>query len=173
MTVATTTLQVTFVSESASYANTFGWYNRFTGLGRILFADVESGGENTPLAAGVSTATFTVNTSDLGNIQFFLIANGEELNGSSELAGPIKVIQPANGIWAVAQATASGNVVLDHGQPNILAGAGVNAMFTETSKNAGGIDYASSVSGTTQTAATFAGDTADGATGTIAWEDRA
>ena len=38
----TTTLQVTFVSESAAYNNTFGWYNSQTGMGGILFADVES-----------------------------------------------------------------------------------------------------------------------------------
>ena len=173
MSVATTTLQVTFVSESATYDNTFGWYNSVTGLGGILFADVEAGGSNAPLIAGVSTATFTVNTADLGNIQFFLIANGASLNSSSELGGPIKVIQLGNGTWAVAQATASGSVVLDHGQPNVLAGAGINALFTETSKNAGGVDYASSVVGTTQTAATLGGDTADGLTGQIAWEDQA
>ena len=173
MTVATTTLQVNFVSESAANANTFGWYNSVTGLGGILFADVEADGSHAPLTSGVSTATFTVNTADLGNIQYFLISDGADLNSSSELAGPIKVIQLANGTWAVAQATASGSVVLDHGQPNVLAGAGVNAMFTETSKNAGGVDYASSTVGSAQTAATLAGDTADGATGLIAWEDLA
>src|SRR5882757_6145787 len=172
MSVATTTLQVNFVSESAANANTFGWYNSVTGLGGIGFADVESEGSHAPLTAGVSTATFTVNTADLGNIQYFLISDGADLNSSSELAGPIKVIQLANGTWAVAQATASGSVVLDHGQPNVLAGAGVNAMFTETSKNAGGVDYASSTVGSAQTAATLAGDTADGATGQIAWEDQ-
>jgi VCBS repeat-containing protein len=173
MSVATTTLQVNFVSESAGNANTFGWYNSVTGLGGILFADVEADGRNAPLTAGISTASFTVNTSDVGNIQFFLISDGADLNSSSELAGPIKVIQQSNGTWAVAQATTSGSDVLDHGQPNVLAGAGVNAMFTETAKNAGGVDYASSVAGSTQTAATLAGDTADGATGVIAWEDLA
>ena len=66
-----------------------------------------------------------------------------------------------------------GNVITEHGQADILDGAGANALFTQTSKNAGGVDYASSVAGSNQTSATLAGDTADGATGTLAWEDLA
>ena len=72
MTTATTTLKATFVSESAGYQNTFGWYNKVTGLGGILFADVEAEGNNAPLTPGVSSVNFTVNTADLGNIQYFL-----------------------------------------------------------------------------------------------------
>jgi hypothetical protein len=52
MSVATTTLQVNFVSESADNANTFGWHNSVTGLGGVLFADVEREGRNAPLTAG-------------------------------------------------------------------------------------------------------------------------
>ena len=37
-----TILRVTFVSESAAYQNTFGWYNSVTGVGGILFADFDS-----------------------------------------------------------------------------------------------------------------------------------
>ena len=44
MSTPQTTLQVTFVSESASYQNTFGWYNKVTGVGGVLFADVEAEG---------------------------------------------------------------------------------------------------------------------------------
>src|SRR5262245_50343617 len=173
MPAATTTLQVTFVSESASFDNTYGWYNAVTGAGGILFADVESEGSHAPLVAGVSSATFTVNTTDLGSIQFFLISDGYDRNSASSLSGPVKVIQLANGSWAVARADANGNLVLDHGQPIVLSGSGVNALFTETAKNAGGVDYASSVVGTVQTVAALGGDTADGATGLVAWEDTA
>ena len=77
----------------------------------------------------------------------------------------------SNGRWAVADVDANGNVIYIHGRPDLLEGVGADALFTETSKNAGGVDYASSVVGPSQTAATLAGDTADGPTGLIAWED--
>src|SRR4051812_16183093 len=175
MTTPTTTLKVTFVSESAAYESTFGWYNKVTGYGGILFADVEQQGANAPLTAGVSSATFTVNTADLGNIEFFLVPNGYNLNqnDTDDLTGAIKVVQLSNGSWAVADVDSHGNIITEHGKTDILQGQGANALFTETSKNAGGVDYASSVAGSTQTAATLAGDTANGPTGTIAWEDAA
>ena len=172
----TTTIRVDFVSESAAFLNTFGWYNKTTGEGDILFAGVEAQGPHPTVIAGVSYVEFTVATDQLNNIQFFLIANGDGIskNTDAELSGPIKVIQLANGTWAVATVDEDGNVETDHhGKPNILVGEGANAFFTETSKNAGGVDYASSKVGTNQTAATLAGDTADGLTGLIAWEDLA
>ena len=51
----TTTLRVDFVSESAAYESTFGWYNKVTGVGGILFSDVEQEGRNAPL-----TRTFEI-----------------------------------------------------------------------------------------------------------------
>ena len=88
------------------------------------------------------------------------------------MSGPIKVIQLANGSWAVATADSQGNVQTGPGgAPNILVGAGTNALFSEKSKNAGNVDYASLTSGSSQTTATLGGDTADGPTGMIAWEN--
>jgi hypothetical protein len=60
-----TTLRVDFVSEDAGYKNTFGWYNKATGAGGILFKSVEADGRNAPLDPGSSYAEFTVNTADL------------------------------------------------------------------------------------------------------------
>lgn len=169
-----TILRVTFVSESAAYRNTFGWYNSSTGLGGVLFANADSQGAG-GLTPGVSDVDFAVNTADLGKIQFFLIPDGaaQGRNDADDLSGAIKVIKLADGTWAVADVDANGNVIYKSGKPDLLTGAGANALFTETSKNAGGVDYASSVTGSQQTAAKLAGDTADGATGTIAWEDTA
>ena len=98
MPVPTTTLQVAFVSESADFRNTFGWYNRATGYGGILFANVEAQGGNAPLTPGVSTANFTVNTADLANIAFFLVSDGYDLNrnDADDFTGAVKVIQLAN-----------------------------------------------------------------------------
>src|SRR5262245_40455427 len=168
-----TTLRVDFVSESAGYRNSFGWYNKVTGQGGVLFASVEAEGSNRTVTPGVSFAEFTVNTADLGNIEYFLIPDGADKNSSNDLSGPIKVIQLSDGSWAVARADSNGNVIMKGGKPDILDGEGANAFFTEKSKNEGGVDHASSTVGTTQTAATLAGDTADGATGQIAWEDLA
>ncbi|SFN60836.1 VCBS repeat-containing protein [Bradyrhizobium sp. Rc3b] len=169
-----TILRASFVSESAAYRNTFGWYNSSTGLGGILFANADSQGAGA-LTPGVSYVDFAVNTADLGKIQFFLIPDGAApgRNDADDLSGAIKVIKLSDGTWAVADVDANGNVIYVAGKPDLLRGAGANALFTETSKNAGGVDYASSVMGSQQTAAKLAGDTADGATGTIAWEDSA
>ncbi|MHC4050467.1 VCBS domain-containing protein [Bradyrhizobium sp. 25ACV] len=169
-----TILRASFVSESAAYRNTFGWYNSSTGLGGILFANADSQGAGA-LTPGVSYVDFAVNTADLGKIQFFLIPDGAApgRNDADDLSGAIKVIKLSDGTWAVADVDANGNVIYVAGKPDLLTGAGANALFTETSKNAGGVDYASSVTGSQQTAAKLAGDTADGATGTIAWEDTA
>lgn len=171
MTQSTTTLRATFISESAAYRSTFGWYNRVTGRGGILFADVEAEGDHPVLVAGQSYADFTVNTADLPDIQFFLVSNGAILNrnDADDLTGAIQVVRLSNGAYAIADVDSHGNTR----SSDLLAGAGANALFTETSKNAGGVDYASSVVGSRQTASTLTGDTADGATGLIAWEDLA
>jgi VCBS repeat-containing protein len=174
--MATTTLRVDFISESAAYRSTFGWYNKVTGVGGVLFSDVEAEGRRAPLTAGSSYAEFTVDSTDVGNIEFFLIPNGGAIgaNSDAELSGPVKVIQLADGSWAVATLNGDGSVQTGHnGKPNILQGAGANAFFTEKAKNEGGTDHASSTVGSNQTAATLGGDTADGPTGLIAWEDLA
>ena len=173
MSSSQTTLRVDFVSESAGYRNSFGWYNKVTGQGGILFANVESDGKNAPLDPGSSFAEFTVNTADLGNIEYFLIPDGADKNSNSDLSSNIKVIQLSDGSWAVARADSNGNVIMKNGKPDLLEGEGRNAFFTEKNKNEGGVDHASSTVGSSQTAATLAGDTADGATGLIAWEDLA
>ena len=111
----------------------------------------------------------------MANIEYFLIPDGGGIdqNSDRELSGPVKVIKTGNGDWAVATLDSNGNVETKNGKPNILKGTGENAFFTEKAKNEGGVDYASSAVGTNQTAATLAGDSADGATGLIAWEDSA
>src|SRR4051812_19429912 len=121
----TTTLRVDFISESAAYENVFGWYNKVTGMGGILFADVEQEGRNAPLVPGQSSATFTVNTADVANVEFFLIPNGYHINkeDDGDLTGPIKVIQLSDGSWAVADVDWHGNVITDrNGKPDILNG---------------------------------------------------
>ena len=97
----------------------------------------------------------------------------QEARALAAAAGPVKVIQLANGDWAVATLDANGNVQMTNGKPNILQGQDSNGFFTEKSKNEGNVDHASSKVGTNQTAATLNGDTADGPTGLLAWEDLA
>jgi VCBS repeat-containing protein len=173
MTASKTTLSVEFVSESTSHESTFGWYDKVSGVGGILFAKVESAGRH-----GLDTgdhAEFTVDAVDVGNIEYFLIPNGGDLraNTDSELSRPIKVVQSSDGTWAVATLDSNSHVETRGGDPNILVGVGANAFFTEAAKNERGVDHASSIVGGNQTAAALAGDTADGALGQIAWEDLA
>src|SRR5690349_10607976 len=112
-----TILRVTFVSESAAYQNTFGWYNSSTGIGGVLFADVDSQGPGA-LTSGVSYVDFAVNTADLGKIQFFLVPDGAApgRNAADDLSGTVKVIKLSDGTWAVADADANGNVIYNHGK---------------------------------------------------------
>jgi hypothetical protein len=162
-------LTVKFVSASASYKNAFGWYNTQTLDGGLLF-DAQGG---KGLRSGAST-TIDVDTADIPYIAYFLIPNAKGLrdNTADELSGAIKVVQMADGRWAIATVDANGNVETSSGGvPNVLVGTGAPALFSETSKNAGGVDYASSRSGKSQTAATLLADTADGPVGTLAWED--
>ncbi len=169
------TLVVKFVSESSSYKNAMGWYNTETLAGGILFGSIEAEGRHPTVTPGVSSASFTVNSADVGKIGFFLIPDGAGICRNDDgLSGPVKIIKLSNGSWAVASVDSNGNVATGYGgKPIIIEGAGAKALFTEVSKNAGGVDYASSKAGSQQTAATLAGDTADGPTGLLAWEDLA
>jgi len=69
----TTTLRVDFISESAAFRNTFGWYNSRTGQGGILFAGIEAQGSNPSVIPGVSYAEISVATAELNNIQSGII----------------------------------------------------------------------------------------------------
>jgi flagellin-like hook-associated protein FlgL len=170
----TTTLRATFTSESAGYRNVFGYYNTKTGEAHVLFGNVEAEGGNAPLKAGQSSAEFTVNTADVKDIGYFLISDGASLNAAAALAGKLKVARAADGSFGLARADASGNIIRDtQGNADFLKGQGARALFTERSKNEGHVDYASSVTGTSQTKQTLRGDTRDGPTGTVAFEDLA
>jgi Ca2+-binding RTX toxin-like protein len=158
-------LSVNFIQRRAGFTNTFGWYNTETLAGGIVFDALGKPGPKV-------IEDFKVRTEDVSKIAFFLIPNGGRLNAASELDSPIRVIQDSNGNWVVAVAKADGTLLLDgNGKPVTLNGTDVDAFFTEAAKNKGGVDYASSITGTAQTATTLAGDTADGPTGLIAWED--
>lgn len=168
----TETLRVEFISESAGYKNVLGYYNRESGEGGILFPTVEAEGKNAPLQPGKSVAEFSVKAEDVGKIEYFLISDGASLNSTQQLTGKIKVTQAADGSYGVARLDAGGNVVRNsQGAIEFLQGRDARALFTETTKNAGGVDYVSSVAGSTQTASTLAADRADGPTGIIAFED--
>ena len=170
----TETLRVEFISESAGYQNVLGYYNRDTGEGGILFPKVEADGANAPLQPGKSVAEFSVKAEDLGKIEYFLISDGAALNSAQELTGKIKVMQAGDGSYGIARLDAQGNVIRNStGSVDFLEGRGARALFTETTRNAGGVDYASMLAGPTQTAATLAGDRTDGPTGLLAFEDLA
>src|SRR5262245_16890967 len=78
-----TTLQIEFISESAGYRNSFGWYNTRTGEAGIIWADTNDDGHNAPMRAG-QVATISVSQADInaGNIGFFIIPDGASLYGT-------------------------------------------------------------------------------------------
>ena len=168
----TSTLKVKFEMAKAGYENTLGWYDSRTGVGGIVFSSINSHGR-CHFKAG-ETASFEVSSEAVPHIQFFLIPDGggQRENSNDELMGGVKIVQQANGKWAIATLDKHGNVETDrYGKPNLLVGEDAAALFSDTSKNAGNVDYASSKVGKSQTAQTLAGDTADGPTGLMAWED--
>ncbi len=156
--VDTTRLEVKFQSESAGYRSSVGWYNAKTLEGGFLFANVDV----PPLTPGQSSVSFAVNSADVADINFFMIPNGHSLNSPALLQGGIKLVQNAVGKWEIQ--------TMD-GTQTILKGAGANAIFTEVSRNADGLDHVSSSVGTDQSNRTLVNDTRDGPTGRMAWED--
>ena len=171
----TTRLSASFVSESASFHDTFGWYDTVTGRGGVLFSSIEAQGKYPNVAPGTEHS-FAVATADLSHIQFFLVPDGGDLAPVSDEApdAPVLVTRLADGAWGVELLNGDGSVKTGpDGKPVVLAGRGADALFTEVARNAGGVDYASSTVGAVQSAATLAGDTLDGPTGTVAWEDLA
>ena len=96
-----TTLQITFVSESAGYDSCFGWYNSRTGEAGIIFISTNDDGTNAGISSG-TTATIDVEQSDIdaGYIGFFLIPNGASPYGTGEdsvLNGPLSFDTKPNG----------------------------------------------------------------------------
>ncbi|MGI9475630.1 MAG: choice-of-anchor C family protein [Hyphomicrobiaceae bacterium] len=151
--------QVTLVEETAGFQSTFGWYNSNDPTqGEIVLPSIET---------GVTQPTnFEVDADIVGSLEYFLIPNGGVLNGSP--TGEIQVVANGDGSHAIAPA--------DSNQPYLGTNAGTQAaeplaFFTDTSLNAGNVDYASSVTGAIPSMATD--DRADGPTGIIAWEDQA
>ena len=137
------TLEIAFVSESAGYSNTLGWYNTRTGEAGILFLDTND------LAAG-TTATLDVLQSDIdaGYIGFFLIPDGADRYRPSVLEGPLSFDTLGNGTGVIRD---------EDGRR--LVGAQGEVIFTDDSLNKKDVDY------------TLGDDDAGGILGTIAFED--
>ena len=147
-----TTLQVTFVSESAGYRNTLGYYNKRTGEVEILFLDTNDDGRRAGISAG-DAVTFEVDQADLdaGNIGFFIIPNGADIYGTGEkskLNGPLSFETDKKG---------DGHIVDARGRD--LKGEQGQIIFSDPALNKKNVDY------------TQGDDDADGILGQIAFED--
>ncbi len=156
------TLQITFVSESAGYQNTLGWYNKRTGEAGIVFRNANDDGPHAAISAGTA-ATVDVAQSDIdaGNVGFFVIANGAAIYGtgsSSVLAGPLSFSTKPNGDGVIRDAAG-----------HKLAGEQGEIIFTDKVLNKHNVDYTSDGSGANGAAVNA--DQADGITGRIAFED--
>ena len=147
-----TTLQITFVSESAGYQNTLGWYNSRTGEAGVIFLNTNDDGPKAGISPG-TTATLEAEQSDIdaGNIGFFIIPNGASLYGKgkkSVLDGPLSFDTKKNG---------DGQILDAHGRP--LKGEQGQIIFSDPELNKKDSDY------------TKGDDDANGILGQIAFED--
>ncbi|HJS39716.1 MAG TPA: Ig-like domain-containing protein [Burkholderiales bacterium] len=147
-----TTLQITFVSESAGYDNVLGWYNSRTGEAGIIFINTNDDGPDAGISAG-TTATIDVEQSDIdaGYIGFFVIPNGAEIYGTDEdsvLNGPLTFDTQGNGDGIIRDADGKK-----------LRGEQGEIIFTDETLNKKNTDYARG------------DDNADGILGRIAFED--
>ncbi len=147
-----TTLQITFVSESAGYDNAFGWYNSRTGEAGIIFISTNDDGPKAAISAG-TTATIDVDQADIdaGNIGFFLIPNGADIYGKGKhgaLNGPLSFDTKGNG---------DGQILDARGRP--LNGEQGEIIFSDRALNKRNVDY------------TKGDDDANGILGRIGFED--
>jgi Cadherin domain/Domain of unknown function (DUF4114) len=146
------TLQITFVSESAGYDNAFGWYNSRTGEAGIIFRSTNDDGPKAAISPGTSVS-LEVDQADIdaGNIGFFLIPNGADIYGKgrhSALNGPLSFDTKRNG---------DGQILDARGRP--LTGEQGEIIFSDRALNKKNADH------------TKGDDNADGILGRIGFED--
>ncbi len=134
-------VQISFVSESAGYQSTCGWYNTDTGEAHLLVANVDT---TTNPGLEDFTASLYLTDEELDHLGFFLIPDGFRQNGDagepfSDGADPtaldLEVFQDGD-VWRIRD-TDSGYVFEGTGNP---------AYFTEAAKNEadlypGGLDH--------------------------------
>lgn len=122
-------LEVRFVSESADFRNVVGWYDRTTGEAHILLA-------NTDLDSDPNVVRFLaelqLTPEQYRNLEFFLIPNGYAENPWLAEGDPTQLelrVVREGGRWVLKELETD----------TVLRGFdGVDALFTQTSKNPDG-----------------------------------
>ncbi len=132
-------LEVSFVSETAGYRSTYGWYDTETGEAHILVANVDTA--TNPDIDGF-TATVSLPDDQLDQVAFFIIPDGysqnddpgEPLANGDATALDLEVFNDGDG-WQIR----------DTGSGHVFTGSGNSAYFTEVGKNADGMDHVNEV----------------------------
>jgi len=122
-------LEIAFRSESADFRNTFGWYDRTTGEARILLANTDLDSDPNVIRF---LAELNLTPEQYRNLEFFLIPNGYAENAwlADGDATQLELRVVREGARWVLKELETGTV---------LRGAdGVDALFTQTSKNPNG-----------------------------------
>ncbi len=128
-------VEVSFVSKSAGYQSTYGWYDTDTLEAGILVANLDTA-SNPDLENFV--ALLPRMPADLETLGFFLIPDGYNQNGDpgepfadSDGTDLDLEVFAANGIWQVR----------DTDTGRVFEGLGAPAYFTEADKNPAGNDH--------------------------------
>jgi len=123
-------VEITYFTEEAFYANTFGIYNIKTGEAEILETNTDLD-TNEDLSSGDVLATLKLTAEEFKNLGYFIVGNGDRLNDydALDLEGTT-VAENTDGDYAIRLADGS-----------FLDGAGAPAFFSEASKNSDGADH--------------------------------
>ncbi len=125
---ATLSVEITYFTEEASFANSFGIFNTESGEAEILETNTDRD-TNTDLATGDILATLELTQSEFESLGFFLIANGDRRNDFETLdLDGTTVAQDADGAYGIQLADGS-----------FLDGNGV--FFSEQDKNPDAADH--------------------------------
>ena len=127
---ANVSVEITYFTEEAFYANTFGIYNIKTGEAEILETNTDLD-TNEDLSSGDVLATLKLTAEEFKNLGYFIVGNGDRLNDydALDLEGTT-VAENTDGDYAIRLADGS-----------FLDGAGAPAFFSEASKNSDGADH--------------------------------
>jgi len=133
-------VEITYFTEQAWYANTFGIYNIETGEAQILETNTDLD-TNENLSSGDVLVTLELTSEEYDNLGYFIVGNGDRLNDYDDLdLKGATVAENAQGSYGIQLADGS-----------FLIGAGAPAFFSEAGLNSDGENHFDAYGSDTET----------------------